>query len=96
MTLPVAPSCAQMMAKAVAGYSAVMDGMLTGQKVVEVQFGDQKVKYESTQSQADLLRKHIIRLHQTCPTVSSAAILGLGGAGSLGVRTGGCVTQKCC
>ena len=88
------PACADMMARAVAGYDAVITGLMSGQRVIEVQFGEQKVKYDSTEATATMLRKQIARYHQSCPTAASAAILGLGG-GSLAVQFGNCALVRC-
>jgi hypothetical protein len=86
----VLPTCSDMMARAVLAYSAVFDSMAGGKSSVDVSFGDQRIHYEANDATLKSLLGHIARLHRSCPTASSAAILGLGGGGSLSVRTGGC------
>ncbi|MES2685688.1 MAG: hypothetical protein V4706_02640 [Pseudomonadota bacterium] len=73
------PTCADMLCQALAGYNAVLAGMAGGKAVVEVQFGEQKVRYESTAATQKILFDTIRRLHQSCGNASSAAVLGLGG-----------------
>lgn len=67
------PSCSDMLTSAVHAYNA----LVSGQEVVEVKFDNTTVKY-SPKSMPALLA-HIERLHRTCPTGTSAALLGLGG-----------------
>lgn len=75
------PTCAQMLTESVAAYNAVRRGLLTGKAAIEVQFGEQRVKYDATQATAKYLLDEITRLHRACPSTTSAAILGLGGGG---------------
>ena len=82
-------TCATMMCEALAAYSAVRRGMLSGKAVVEVAFGEEKVRYASTGETQKLLLDEIRRLHQSCGNEASAAILGLGGcAGPIGTNYG--------
>lgn len=84
-----APSCAQMLAESVAAYNAVRRGLMGGKAVVEVQFGEERVKYAATAETVKFLLEDIGRLHRTCPSEPSAAILGLGGCvGPIGVTFG--------
>jgi hypothetical protein len=90
---PVGPdcgdTCATMMCEALAAYSAVRRGMLGGKAVVEVSFGEEKVRYASTAETQKYLFDEIRRLHQSCGNEASAAILGLGGRASpLGTNYG--------
>jgi gpW len=77
------PSCAVMMVEAITAYNAVRRSLMTGGKAVEVQYGDQRVKYDSTKDTVTMLLDDIRRLHMTCPREESAALLGMGGAGSV-------------
>lgn len=72
-----------MMCRALAGYNAVLNGMLAGKSVVSVEFDGQKVTYQSTAATQKNLLEIITRLHQTCGNPSSAAVLGLGGGGPI-------------
>jgi len=81
-------TCATMMCEALAAYTAVRRGMLKGKAVVEVAFGEEKVRYESTAATSKLLLDEIRRLHQSCGNEASAAILGLGGGGPIGTNYG--------
>lgn len=84
------PTCAQMLAESVAAYNAVRRGLLTGKAAIEVQFGEQRVKYDATQATAKYLLDEITRLHRACPSTTSAAILGLGGGGPISTSYGPC------
>ena len=85
-----APTCAQMLAESVTAYNAVRRGLMGGKSVIEVQFGEERVKYAATSDTAKFLLDEITRLHRTCPSQPSAAILGLSGAaaGPIGVGFG--------
>lgn len=79
-----------MLCAALNAYNALMVGV----DVVEVQFGEQRVKVGP--KSIPLLLDHIRRLHLSCPSEASAAVLGLGGGGggpigvSFGARRGRC------
>ena len=79
-----------MLAESVQAYNAVRRGLMGGKAVIEVQFAEERVKYAATSETAKFLLEEITRLHRTCPSASSAAILGLGGvaAGPIGVSFG--------
>lgn len=74
----------------VQAYSAVRRGMMQGKSVIEVQFGEQRVKYTDPSGTLKLMREEIMTLHRACPSDASAAILGLGGgnAGPIGTNYG--------
>lgn len=85
------PTCADMLCTAVNAYNALMGG----REVVEVQFGEQRVKYNP--KSAPMLLDHIRRLNITCPSPAASAILGLGGGGPLSVSFGcGPRRRGCC
>lgn len=88
----ILPSCSQMMAESLTAYNAIRRAMMGGQKVAEVQFGDQRVKYEIGKDTQKMVMDEIGRLYQSCPCPEAAAVLGLGGAGSLSV---GCMPRGC-
>jgi hypothetical protein len=79
-----------MLAESVTAYNAVRRGLMSGKSVIEVQFGEERVKYQATGDTVKFLLDEITRLHRACPSTTSAAILGLGGsaAGPIGVGFG--------
>lgn len=86
----VAPSCQQMLCNAVNAYNAVLLASTSGQSVIEVQFGEQRVKYSTGKETLSMLSDTIARLHRSCPSAASAAILGIGNARPISVRFGNC------
>lgn len=82
------PGCAAMLMESITAYNAVRRGLMGGKAVIEVQFGEERVKYAATADTAKFLLDEITRLHRACPSPQSAAILGLGGAaaGPIGTR----------
>jgi gpW len=82
-TLRPALSCAQMLGLRMQAYNELQ---FSGQNVIEVRFGDQTVKY--TAGNVESLLADIKRLHASCPTPESAALLGLGDVGPINVRFG--------
>jgi hypothetical protein len=76
------PTCADMLCAAVNAYLALQGG----REVVEVQFGEERVKYQP-KSMPHLL-DHIRRLNIACPNEAASALLGLGGGGPLSVSFG--------
>lgn len=85
----VTPTCAEMLCAAVNAYNALM----SGREVVEVQFGEERVKY-NPKSMPNLL-DHIRRLNIACPSAAASAVLGLGGGGPLSVSFGP-RNRRCC
>lgn len=79
-----------MLLESITAYNAVRRGLLGGKAVIEVQFGEERVKYAATADTAKFLMEEITRLHRGCPSAQSAAILGLGGAavGPIGTSYG--------
>jgi hypothetical protein len=78
-----------MLAESVTAYNAVRRGLMGGKAVIEVQFGEERVKYQATSETAKFLLDEITRLHRSCPSAASAAVLGLGGcAGPISVSFG--------
>jgi hypothetical protein len=87
--MPCAPTCAEMMCRAVIGYNAIINAMMSGNRVAEAKFGEETVKYAATSETSNFLMTTIRNLHKTCPSEASAALLGIGAAsGPIGVRFG--------
>lgn len=63
--------CTQAMSEAIGAYHALM----TGQQKVMVKHGETEVRYEAKNIKA--LREYIMGLHQMCPSMEAAAVLGI-------------------
>lgn len=75
-----------MLNRAVYAYQQVLQGMTAGKAVVSVSFSGQSVAYQATDATLKLLVQQIERLHPSCPTPESAAIVG-GKRGNVAVAT---------
>jgi hypothetical protein len=86
---PCAPTCAEMMCRAIIGYNAILNAMMSGNRIAEAKFGEETVKYAATSETSNFLMTTIRNLHKTCPSEASAALLGIGGSsGPMGVSFG--------
>ena len=74
--------------KLVYAYQQVLLGMQTGKSVVVVKWSDESVTYEAKTTVLNQLKTAIAGYHAICPSVDSAAVLGLGQTRPIGVHFG--------
>ena len=68
---PAKFSCGRALQEAVGAYHALM----VGQTRVRVKHGESEVEYDKRNIKA--LREYIMALHQSCPSMEAAAVLGI-------------------
>jgi hypothetical protein len=83
-----------MLNRAVYGYQQVLQAMTGGKAVITVAFSGQTVTYQANDITLNLLRAQVERLHQSCPTPESLAIIG-GKRGNIAAATLALGARRC-